>query len=137
MPIIEGTRAVQKEAKGEYDFAVDGGAIGAITLRATSEDSLGNLVPNGAVILGGYIEVDTLFTTGTGATMAISLEGANDLIAATVVSGAPYSTTGRKSLIPVFTGATTIKTTAARSLVATIAVGTVTAGKMRVVIFYR
>jgi hypothetical protein len=139
--MIEGTRRL-KEAKGEYDFAVDGGAIGSITLRCGpdalgAQDQLGNTIPTGSVIEGGYIEVDTLFTTGSGATMAINAEGAGDLIAATVVSGAPYSTTGRKSLIPVFTGATTVKTTAARSLVATIAVGTVTAGKMRVVVFYR
>jgi hypothetical protein len=69
--------------------------------------------------------------------MAISLEGANDLVAATVVSGAPYSTTGRKSVIPAATGLTSVKTTVARALVATIAVGTVTAGKGRVVVAYR
>lgn len=136
MPVIEATRGL-KEAAGEYDFAVDAGAIGAITLRASGTDSNGNSIPAGSVIEGGYIEVDTLFTTGTAATMAISVEGANDIISATVVSGAPYSTTGRKSITPAFTGATTVKTTVARSIVATIAVGTVTAGKMRIVLFYR
>lgn len=130
MAIIEGTQRL-KSITGEYDFAVDGGAIGAITLRGD------NTIPAGSVITGGYLEVDTLFTTGTAATMAISVEAANDVIAATVVSGAPYSTTGRKSVIPAFTGATSLKTTVARSIVATIAVGTVTAGKGRVVLFFR
>lgn len=134
MPVIEGTARL-KSAVGEYDFAVDGGAIGAITLR--SNDGTGNFIPAGAVIQGGYLEVDTLFTTGTAATMAISVEGANDIISATVVSGAPYSTTGRKSIVPAFTGATTVKTTVARAIVATIATGTVTAGKGRVVLFFR
>jgi hypothetical protein len=134
MAIIEGTRGL-KTACGEYDFAVDGGAIGAITMRPTP--GCDNTIPAGSVIMGGYLEIDTLFTTGTAATMALSAEAANDLVAATVVSGAPYSTTGRKSIIPVFTGATTVKTTVARSLVATIAVGTVTAGKGRIVVFYR
>lgn len=134
MPIIEGTTGL-KTAVGEYDFAVDGGAIGAITLRSTGSNS--NQIPAGAVVTGGYLEIDTLFTTGTSATMAISIEGAGDLVAATVVSGAPYSTTGRKSIIPAATGATSVKTTVPRSLVATIAVGTVTAGKGRVVVFYR
>lgn len=134
MPIIEGSTDV-KTAVGEYDFAVDGGAIGAITLRGVGMS--GNVIPAGSVILYGYLEVDTGFTTGTGATMAISLEGANDLISATVVSGAPYSTTGRKNIIPAATGLTSVKATVARSLVATIAVGTVTAGKARVVIVYR
>lgn len=134
MPIIEGT-TVLKSAVGEYDFAVDGGAIGSITLRGSGP--LGSQIPAGSVITGGYIEVDTLFTTGTSATMAITLEGAGDIIAATVVSGAPYSTTGRKSIIPAGTGATSVKTTVPRTIVATIAVGTVTAGKARVVLFYR
>jgi hypothetical protein len=134
MPVIEGTTSL-KSAVGEYDFAADGGAIGSITLRSSTIN--GNSIPAGSVITGGYIEIDTLFTTGTAATMAINLESAGDLVAATVVSGAPYSTTGRKSVIPAGTGATSVKTTVPRSLVATIAVGTVTAGKGRVVVFYR
>lgn len=134
MPIIEGTTVV-KTAIGEYDFAVDGGAIGAITLRAPANGN--SLIPVGSVITGGYIEIDTLFTTGTSATMALSIEGAGDLQAATVVSGAPFSTTGRKSIVPAGTGATSVKTTTARALTATIAVGTVTAGKGRVVVFYK
>lgn len=134
MPVVEGTKKL-KIAVGEYDFAVDGGAIGAITLRGGGGAGGGN-IPNGSVIMGGYIEIDTGFTTGTAATMAISIEGANDLQTATVVSGAPYSTTGRKAIVPVFTAATTIKTTASRNLTATIATGTVTAGKGRVVVVY-
>lgn len=137
MPVIEGTTRL-KEASGEYDFAVDGGAIGTITLRSANGASLGNVIPVGSVIVGGYIEVDTGFTTGTAATMALTTgESAGDLSAATVVSGAPYSTTGRKSITPAFTGATAVKTTVARSVQAVIAVGTVTAGKGRVVVFYR
>lgn len=134
MPVIEGTTSV-KTVVGEYDFAVDGGAIGSITLRGAGAN--GNQIPAGSVILGGYLEIDTGFTTGTAATMAITVEGAGDMVAATVVSGAPYSTTGRKNVIPAATGATSVKTTAARSIVATIATGTVTAGKGRVVLWYR
>lgn len=133
MPVIEGTRGI-KTAVGEYDFAVDGGAIGSITLRPLLGD---NVIPAGSVILGGYLEIDTGFTTGTGATMAINVESAGDIVAATIVSGAPYSTTGRKSIVPAGTGATSVKTTVARSIVATIATGTVTAGKGRVVLEYR
>lgn len=134
MPIIEGTTGI-KTASGEYDFAVDGGAIGSITLRPTG--GYDGVIPAGSVILGGYLEIDTGFTTGSAATLAITAEAAGDIIAATVVSGAPYSTTGRKSLIPQGPGATSVKTTVARSLVATIAVGTITAGKGRVVVTYR
>lgn len=116
---------------GEYDFAVDAGAIGAITIRSNA-----GAIPSGAQVLGGVLEILTGFTTGSAATMALSVNGANDLVSATVVSGAPYSTTGNKSIIPVFTGATAIKTTAERNPTATIAVGTVTAGKFRLTLVF-
>jgi len=120
---------------GEYDFAVDGGAISTIALRAGAGSH--GPIPNAAVILGGYLEVLTGFTTGSAATAALTVESANDIVAATVVSGAPYSTTGIKSIVPVFTGATMIKTTAARSPSIVIATGTITAGKARLVLVYR
>ncbi|MFD6069435.1 hypothetical protein [Amycolatopsis lurida] len=136
MPVIEGTTRI-KEASGEYDFAVDGGAVGTITLRSAGGASLGNVIPAGSVITGGYLEVDTAVTSGGAATLAVNSEGAGDLVAATVVSGAPWSTTGRKSLTPAFTGASSVKTTAARSLTVSPAVAALTAGKFRVVVFYR
>lgn len=130
MPVIEATQGL-KEAAGEYDFAVDGGAAGTLTLRGD------NSIPAGSVIMGGYLEVLTAVTSGGAATIGVSSEGASDLVAAAAVSGAPWSTTGRKSLIPVFTGATTVKTTVARSLAIVIATAALTAGKFRVVVFYR
>ncbi|MCW2767924.1 MAG: hypothetical protein JWO11_3883 [Nocardioides sp.] len=138
MPIIEGTREL-KQAQGEYDFAVDGGAVGAIVLRSAPSDSNGNDIPNGSIIEGGYIEVDTLVTSASGntGTIAVNSEGAGDLLAAVVTSGAPWSTVGRKSIIPAFTGATTVKTSARRNLVVTVAVAALTAGKFRVVVFYK
>lgn len=136
MPVIEGTSRI-KEASGEYDFAVDGGAVSTITLRSAGGASLGNTIPAGSVITGGYLEVDTAVTSGGAATLGVNSEGAGDLVAGTVVSGAPWSTTGRKSLIPAFTGATSLKTTAARSLAVTVGVAALTAGKFRVVVFYR
>src|SRR5262245_42989942 len=135
MAVISGTQTM-KTYSGEYDFAVDGGAIGTITLRASQGSS--GPIPSGSIIYEAFLEVDTLFTTGSAAQAALSSgEGAGDLQAATVVSGAPYSTTGRKALTPVFTAATFIKTTAERSPTIVISVGTVTAGKCRVVINYR
>lgn len=136
MPIIEGTSRL-KTAIGEYDFAVDGGAISSITLRCGPGDVMGGELPNGAVIEGGYIEVDTILAAAAGGTIAINSEAAGDLQAAAIFSGAPWSTTGRKPIVPVFTAATTVKTTAKRNLVATIATGAVTAGKFRVVVFYK
>ena len=131
MAVIEGTRQ-PKTWRGEYDFAVDGGAIGTITLRSNDGP-----IPNGSYVETGILDVQTLLTTGTAATGALQVEGANDLVSATVVSGAPYSTTGLKSLVPVGSGATSIKTTAGRSPAFVIATGTVTAGKFSLILLYR
>lgn len=138
MPVIEGTRGL-KQASGEYDFAVDGGAVSTITLRAAPSDSNGNEIPAGSVITGGYIEVDTLVTSASGntGTISVSSEGAADLQAAAVTSGAPWSTTGRKAIVPVFTAGSSVKTTARRSVTITVAVAALTAGKFRVVVFYK
>ena len=134
MPVIEGTTGL-KSAQGEYDFDVDGGAVSTITLRSGPTD--GGDLPQGSVILGGYIEVDTILTSGGSATVSVGSEAAADLQAVAAISGAPWSSTGRKAVVPVFTAATSIKTTARRSLSIAIATAALTAGKFRVVVFYR
>lgn len=131
MAIIAGTRAWKTWA-GEFDFAVEGGGTGTYTLRSNDGP-----IPIGSVILEGYVDVLTAFTTSASGTGALSAEAANDIVSATVVSGAPYSTTGRKSITPASTGATAIKTTADRSPTFAIAVGAITAGKLVLVLNYR
>jgi hypothetical protein len=126
---IEGTTRI-KAVVADYDFAVDGGAASTITLRGD------NAIPNGAYIVGGFVDVLTAVTSGGAATVAVNSQGAGDVVAAAAVSGAPWSTTGIKSVIPVFTGATVVKTTAPRSLAITIATAALTAGRFRVVVFY-
>lgn len=116
--------------RGRYDFAVDGGAVSTIDLTT------GTQIPANAAIMGGFIEVDTALTSGGSATVALTVEGAADILAATAFGSSPWSTTGRKSVIPVFTGATVVKTTAARKVQATVAVAALTAGAFDVVLFY-
>lgn len=136
MPIIEGTRGL-KEARGEYDHAVDGGAVSTITLRSAPGDSNGNEIPAGSVIQGGYLEVDTAVTSGGTPAVSINSEAAGDLVASGTLAAAGLSTTGRKALVPAFTAATTVKTTARRSIALTVGTASLTAGKFRVVVFYR
>ena len=131
MALDQGTRGL-KEWKGEYSFAVDGGAVSTITLRSNDGS-----IPSGSVIEGGYLEVDTAVTSGGAATGALQAEAANDVQTAVVVSGAPWSSTGRKSITPAFTGATTLKTSVARNPAFVIGAATVTAGIFRAVLFYR
>lgn len=130
MPIIEGTTG-RKTAIAEYDFAVDGGGTGTIVLRGV--DSVGNNIPSGAVVTGGYIDVLTGVASATG-TVALQVESAGDLLVA--VSPTAALTTGRKSVVPAGTGATAVKTTAARSLTMVIGTAALTAGKFRLVVFY-
>ena len=136
MPVIEGTSKVggglglgnEKVARGYYEFAIDGGAVGDIVLR-------GDVIPLGAVIVDAIIHVDTVLTSGGSATVAIKTEGAADINAADAISGAPWSTAGAKR--GDFTATTApIKTTAARSIVATVGTAALTAGKFSVLVRY-
>lgn len=136
MPVIPGTKKIgealymgeEKWAVGAYDFAVDGGAVSDITLR-------GDSLPSGAIILDALIHVETALTSGGAATVAIKTEGAADINAADAYSGAPWSTTGAKRAD--FTATTApVKTTAERSIVATVAGAALTAGKFKVAIKY-
>lgn len=119
-----------KWARGRYDFSVDGGAVGDINLTRNAQ------IPANAYILFGFIEVETALDSGGSATVALKVEGAADLLAATAFGSSPWSTTGRKSIIPVGTGATSVKTTAARRLTATVATAALTAGVFDVVVGY-
>ena len=119
-----------KAVRARYEFAVDGGAQGTIAISGSDK------IPTGAYILGGFAEVDTVPTSGGAATIAVTVEAANDIIAAAAISGAPWSTVGRKSVIPVFTGATTVKTTAKRDISVVIGTADLTAGVIDVVLFF-
>jgi hypothetical protein len=127
MPILPGTSAL-KTWTGEYDFAVHGGAQSTIVLRSTDGP-----IPAGSVIISGYVDVETAAASATG-TIAINSEAAGDIVAAT---GQASWTLGRKSIIPAGTGAASVKTTADRNPAITIATAAYTAGKFKLVLFYR
>jgi hypothetical protein len=128
MPITPGSYK-PKQYIGEYDFAVDGGAIGTITLRGSGHAP----IPNGSIILSGVVEVLTTLTSGGSETTAFTVESAGDILAATAVASMGA---GLKSVVPAGTGVTAIKTTAERAVTMTIAVATLTAGKLRVRLLY-
>lgn len=116
--------------RARYDFAEDGGAVGDIDLTGSA------VIPKGAYIVGGWLEVDTVPTSGGAATVAVKVEGAGDIVAAAAISGAPWSSTGRKDVVPDSTGSTVVKTTAARKVQATVATAALTAGVFDVVLLY-
>jgi hypothetical protein len=119
-------------AKMTYVFGVDGGAVSTIT--PTNSPT----VPVGAIILGGVIDITTAIV-GAGASIALGFgSGAQvaALLAATAVAGAPWSTTGVKAIIPIFTAATAFKLTAAARMTMTISAAVLTVGVFDVNLVY-
>lgn len=101
--------------------------------RTVGAHGTGVTLPQYAVVIGGFFEVNTVFTSAAGtATIAIHVQGANDIQTATAVSGAPYSTTGLKAITPKSnTPETTgIKCTAAREITVTVGTQDLTGGKL-------
>lgn len=123
-----GLEPTKQVAYFEYDFSRDGGAVGDITLR-------GDALPDDAVITSGMIHVKTACTSGGSATVALKVESANDVRAATAV--ASLSANALLDTVPVGSAATAVRTTAAgRHVVATVAVAALTAGKFIVALEY-
>lgn len=117
--------------KGTARFTFDAGVTANRTVAA---HGTGVTLPINAVVVGGFLEVNTAFTsadTNTG-TIAIMVQAANDIQTAAAVSGAPYSTIGLKAITPKSNTpeSTGIKCTAAREITCTVAVAALTAGKL-------
>lgn len=114
-----------------YDFALQGGAIAAIPLWTERKQAW--KLPKNAVIVGCIIDVITAPTSGGSATIALGTgQSATDLKAATAI--ATY--TALLACVPVQTAASSIKLTADRAPVATVATATLTAGKFNVILQY-
>ncbi len=116
-------------AVGLYDFAVDGGAIGAITLR-------GDKIPSGAIEVDALFEVDTVLASAGAATVSLDTEAVADVNADVVITGTPWSTTGPKRADVLTATAAPVKTTAERSLAITVTTAALTAGKFKVYVAY-
>lgn len=101
---------------------------------------VGVTLPANAIVIGGFFDVNTAFTSAGGntGTIAISVEGANDIQAAAAVSGAPYSTIGRKAVVPKASTpeSTSVKASTAKEITCTVAVQALTAGKLTGYLFY-
>lgn len=109
-------------------------------MRTVAAHGLGVSLPAQALVVGGFFDVNTAFTSAGGNTgeIAISVEGAGDIQAAAAVGGAPYSTIGRKAIVPKANTpeSTSVKTTVAREITATVSVQALTAGKLTVYLYF-
>ena len=113
---------------------------GVVANRAIGAHGTGVTLPIHSIVVGGFVDVNTKFDSDAtdAGTIAISVEGANDIISAAAVSGAPYSTVGRKAIVPKANTpeSTSVKCTAAREITCTVAVEAMLSGKLTGYLYY-
>ena len=123
-------------ARFTFDTAANDSAGVANTTVAAH--GVGVTLPIHAIIVGGFFDVNTAFTSSASGQVAIHVQSANDIQTAAAVSGAPFSTVGRKAITPKANTpeSTSVKCTAAREITCTVSVGALTAGKLTGYLYY-
>lgn len=129
--LVAGGLGVLRVARFQFDAGVEAN-------RPIGAHGVGVTLPANALVVGGFIDVNTAFTGDTNATLAISVQAANDIISAAAVSGAPFSTIGRKAIVPKANTpeSTSVKTSAAKEITCTVAVAALLTGKLTGYLYY-
>ena len=124
---------VLRVARFEFDAGIEAN-------RTIDAHGTGVTLPIHSIVVGGFVDVNTKFDSDAtdAGTIAISVQGANDIISAAAVSGAPYSTVGRKAIVPKANTpeSTSVKCTAAREITCTVAVEALLSGKLTGYLYY-
>lgn len=134
--LAAGGLGVLRVARFVYDLdGLDSAGIANTTVAA---HGTGVIIPAHAIIVGGFFDVNTAITSSASGQLAISVQGANDIQAAAAVSGSPFSTIGRKAIVPKANTpeSTSVKTTADKEITCTVSVGALTAGKLTGYLYY-
>lgn len=107
--------------KFSYDFGVEGGAIGAITLAG--KDNEAEVIPAGSVILNTVKNIRTTLASGGSATLALGVTGTAGAFLAAIAfdNAANVGTDAAAAALP-------LVTTADVSVIATVAAAALTAG---------
>lgn len=133
-------RALSGGATGLVDITAAGTGNQTFTsVTAIGQHYLGVTLPDNALVIGGGVEVITGLGDGSddSATVALQINGANDLVTATAISaGGSIWDAGNHDIVPDSTGSTAVKLTAARELLAVIADDQIPTGKFRVWLSY-
>lgn len=113
------------------------------SVRALGAHDISPVIPDNALILYGIIEILETLTDedDDSATLALSVQSANDLVTATAISsGTFWDAVKAKAVVPdalrLAGIATSIKLTAARRVVATVGDDTINVGKLVGWLFY-
>ena len=122
---------MRKTIKVEYEVTADGGSTGSKTLKDL--ENAAAAIPAQACIIGAHYEVIVPFTASGAATIALGYSGVtNAFKGATAFNHADYAEDSFKAA----TNSVPIKVTAEKSILLTIAGGTLTAGKMHIWVEY-
>ena len=110
--------------------------------RPVQAHDLGVTIPDNAFVVGAWYWVETTFTSATDAgTVALSLEGANDIVSAIAINDGtnPWDSSAKpvEGITKLETTSTWLATTAARAVTATVAVEALTAGKLHIWLEYQ
>lgn len=119
--------------KGNYSFAVQGGAVGDVTLLDDNGQPV--KIPSGALVRNVAVVVDTTLTAAGAATLDLNLQSANDLVVAADFDD--WNAGVKVQGIPDFaTVADQILLSAERTLTLSINSNALTAGIFRVFVDY-
>jgi len=135
-----GGTGLLKVIKGRFDPSATAGQR-TIAAHALTDVDTGAaiIIPDDAVICGGFLDIETTFVSATDAgTIAVHVQGANDIFNAAAISTGTGLDEGLKAIIPKANTpeSTGIKLTAARGLTVTVGVEALTAGRMFVYVYY-
>lgn len=112
-----------------YDFDVDGGAIGSITLK--DNNGVAQQIPAGAIVTNAYISVQTAVTSSGSATVAFGILGNTDAFKAATAKG-----TLVQDYVVAAANDLPITDAVPMDVQATIATAALTAGKIRIFVEY-
>ncbi|MDY6867243.1 MAG: hypothetical protein SVT56_04970, partial [Chloroflexota bacterium] len=123
-----------------FEFDVDEEDSAGALNSTIAAHGVGVTLPANAIVMGGFYDVNTPFTSDStdAGTLAISVEGANDILNAVAISGNDPATIGRKAIIPKMNTpeSTSVKTSQAREVTVTVAVEELLTGKLTGYLFY-
>lgn len=109
--------------------------------RTIAAHTLGATIPINAFVTGVWYWVETTLTSGSStATVALSIEGANDVVTAIAINDGttPWNNSAKpvEGVTKIETTSTWLRTTAARAVTATVAVEALTGGRLHVWVDY-
>lgn len=123
---------------GRFEFDTAENDTDGVSNKTVAAHKTALVLPDNAIIVGGFIDIITAFTSGGAATTAVMALAANDIINAAILGTTTWDTIGQAPVIPKINTpeSTSIKMTSAKPVTVTVGVAALTAGKLIGYLFY-